>query len=168
MSERNDFDQSKHDGPWWSGTVKCSLCGAEHEAVFPIANADEEVTGLECTECHVMACDAVGEGEVTDEPPGGYMLLLNFLVDADGYSDRDRQMFTLGFEFAQVCNAMTEDEEVVMPIHRENQSRIRVNAARFGRKVSFEEPPSHVAETIDPDSGATVAQVWMQLTIHPR
>jgi hypothetical protein len=83
----------------------------------------------------------------------GFKLVLPFWIDTDAYSDRDRSMFTAGFEFAQVVVHMEEnDGPMERPIHPENESRIRMAAGRLGRTCRIE----------------PLAEGWKQLQIEAR
>jgi hypothetical protein len=68
-----------------------------------------------------------------EESPG-FGLVCSFWIDTDGYSDRDRQMFTAGFEFADLLSHVQCDPSPLSKtIHRENESRVRMMCSRFGR-----------------------------------
>ena len=93
------------------------------------------------------------------EESGEYGLVTPFWIDTDAYSDRDRLMFVSGYEFAQVAYHLRDvDEEFKTTIHRENESRVRMAAAHFRRKVTM----SHCEEKVDP------AGTWTYLTIAAR
>lgn len=56
-----------------------------------------------------------------------------FWIDTEAYSDRDRMMFVCGVEFEMIRNRIRNEERgVTIPIHRENESRIRMMCARLG------------------------------------
>jgi hypothetical protein len=70
--------------------------------------------------------------------PGGFRCVVPFLIDGDGYSDRDREMFVLGFEFATVREELRPGHNPPpMTIHRDNETRIRVMFGRSGRRCTF-------------------------------
>lgn len=64
----------------------------------------------------------------------GYEMVCPFWIDTDAYSDRDRQMFTAGFEFAGILAHLEHNPGPLnKPIHRENESRVRMACGRFSR-----------------------------------
>ena len=81
-----------------------------------------------------------------------------FWIDTDAYTDRDRDMFVAGYEFAAVLRAIRETPgEYRTTIHRENESRVRMACARFGRRCEISPcEPEH-----DPDG------TWSYLAIAP-
>lgn len=71
-----------------------------------------------------------------------YELAMPFWIDTDAYTDRDRMMFVAGVEFAMLRRALEGGEQFEgHPIHRENESRVRLMAARLGRRVEIEQSP---------------------------
>jgi len=69
-----------------------------------------------------------------------YSLYCPFWIDTDGYTDRDRLMFCCGVEFKMLLDQIAhEPEGFTTVIMRENESRIRMAAARFGRKCKVEQ-----------------------------
>lgn len=66
--------------------------------------------------------------------------VIPFVIDGDGYSDRDRAMFVAGYEFCQVATMLADHpgEPISRPIHSENEDRIRVLCNREKRTVRFE------------------------------
>lgn len=64
-----------------------------------------------------------------------FSLLQSFHIDTEGYTDRDREMFICGYEFATIYETMKKksSEEVGMMIHRDNESRVRMMAGKMGR-----------------------------------
>lgn len=61
-------------------------------------------------------------------------LVCPFWIDTGAYSDRDREMFVCGYEFAELLRHIRHDAgELKTTVHRENESRIRLACARFGR-----------------------------------
>ncbi len=58
--------------------------------------------------------------------PDDYELVTKFWIDTDGYSDRDREMFVCGFEFADVLGAVEVAVDIDRPVHTENEDRIRM------------------------------------------
>ena len=85
-----------------------------------------------------------------------YTLVCPFYIDTDAYSDRDRLMFVAGFQFNEVYQAMkTVGNEIEFTIYRENESRIKLAAARLSRRVEI----GHYNQKLDPD------QIYAQLKI---
>lgn len=67
-----------------------------------------------------------------------YHLGVPFWVDTDGYTGRDRFIFTCGFEFATFHERARDcPGPFRMTIHRENESRIRMACGRLGRACSI-------------------------------
>jgi len=63
-----------------------------------------------------------------------YGLVCSFWIDTDAYSDRDRGMFVAGYEFAGIVERLRHDADLFeMTIHRENESRTRMAAGKFGK-----------------------------------
>lgn len=60
-----------------------------------------------------------------------------FWIDTDGYTDRDRDMFVAGFEFQMVYRLIQDGCYGSRPIHRENESRIRMMCGRMGIKCTI-------------------------------
>lgn len=61
-----------------------------------------------------------------------YGLIQSFYIDTDAYSDRDRQMFVCGAEFWQIIAMLDDGWTGSKPIHRENESRVRMLCGRRG------------------------------------
>lgn len=64
-------------------------------------------------------------------------------IDTDGYSSRDRLMFNAGLEFCGIVGLLEKEsclasEDFEMTIFRENESRTRMAAKRFGRHVAID------------------------------
>lgn len=57
--------------------------------------------------------------------------LMPFWIDTEAYSDRDRLMFVAGVEFEMVSRLLEEGWTGTRPIHRENESRVRMMAAKM-------------------------------------
>lgn len=72
----------------------------------------------------------------TDNQMAEFELSLPFYIDTDSYSDRDRLMFVCGVEFSQVVYLIQSGWRGSRPIHRENESRIRMVAKDLGVKVT--------------------------------
>lgn len=71
--------------------------------------------------------------------PEDFSLECPFWIDTDGYTDRDREMFVAGYEFSLIVRKLCEDDApFTQPIHRENESRIRMACAKFERKCDIE------------------------------
>jgi hypothetical protein len=71
----------------------------------------------------------------------GYEFATPFVIDGDAYSDRDREMFVLGFEFALIyerLRGLEPGETMTGTVHRENEDRIRVLCGRSGRDCTLE------------------------------
>jgi hypothetical protein len=85
-------------------------------------------------------------------------LVCSFWIDTPAYSDRDRMMFVAGVEFQMVFDLVQETaEKIARTIHRENESRIRMMCAKFGRRCEVKAcPPEH-----DPDG------VYSYLVVFP-
>lgn len=64
-------------------------------------------------------------------------LLMPFWIDTDAYTDRDRAMFVAGVEFEQVTRLLKDGWIGERPVHRENESRLRMAAARLKRTVAI-------------------------------
>lgn len=78
-----------------------------------------------------------------DEEPRGqeveYGLQLSFWIDTDAYTQRDREMFVAGYEFNTIVGCLENIlSETSSTIHRENESRVRMAAAKFGRVVEIQ------------------------------
>lgn len=78
--------------------------------------------------------------EADESGPKGavYGLELSFHIDTDAYTDRDRAMFVAGYEFSTIVHRMRENAGFCLTIHRENESRVRMAAAKLGRRVAIE------------------------------
>lgn len=66
---------------------------------------------------------------------GDFQLFIPFVIDGDGYNDRDRSMFVAGYEFCQIRThlEMHPNDPLSKPVHSENADRLRVLCSRFGR-----------------------------------
>jgi hypothetical protein len=84
----------------------------------------------------IMGVNESGYHEIDSR---GYSLVMPFVIDGDGYTDRDRQMFVAGYEFCQLHEFLEANPGVGLhkPVHRENEDRIRVLCRRLGRKCSL-------------------------------
>ena len=58
-------------------------------------------------------------------------------IDVPEMSDRDREMFVLGFEYAQVGRMIGEGARHSTLVHVENMARLRALADRYGREPAF-------------------------------
>lgn len=85
---------------------------------------------------------------------GDYRLELSFYTDTEAYSDRDRLMFTAGFEFCLVVSLVESGWRGTRPVHRENESRLRMALGRLGRDV-----------TLRPHDGYAGCETWSDLTV---
>lgn len=83
----------------------------------------------------------------------GYGMVMPFVIDGEGYSDRDRAMFVLGYEFCQLHVFLEENpgEGISKPVHLENEDRIRVLCGRLERAHWF----------------SRMDRTWSQLEISP-
>jgi hypothetical protein len=94
-------------------------------------------------------------------PESEFRLVLPFWIDTVAYNDRDRAMFTAGYEFCQVVDLLENTSgpmTVCRPIHKENESRIRMAAGKLGRRVTITPcEPEH-----DPDG------TWSYLEVERR
>jgi hypothetical protein len=88
-----------------------------------------------------------------------YGIICPFWIDTDAYTDRDRDMFVAGVEFQMVLEAIrNHDGPTARPIHKENESRIRMACGRFGRVCAIAPCP----EASDPQG------IWSFLEIQER
>lgn len=78
------------------------------------------------------------EGQLSSEEPE-WGLLVSFFIDTDAYTDRDRHLFCCGYEFCSIVEHLRfSPGSLSTTVHRENESRSRMAAARFGRKVTLQ------------------------------
>ena len=64
-----------------------------------------------------------------ETPPEGsasYGLVDSFYIDTDGYTDRDREMFTCGVEYQMILDLIALKWVGGRPLHTENSSRVRM------------------------------------------
>lgn len=47
---------------WWTGKVKCRVCGHEHVSVIETDDG-ENLDDQECPNCHCVSCDPIEEDE---------------------------------------------------------------------------------------------------------
>ena len=91
-----------------------------------------------------------------DDDTNEFSLILSFSIDTDGYSDRDREMFVSGYEFAEIAAHLERSRAGIdRPIHRENESRIRIACGRFKRACAI----TPTDEEIDQDG------TWSRLEV---
>ncbi len=64
-------------------------------------------------------------------------LQMSFFIDTDAYSDRDRQMFVCGVEWQMVYQKLLNGDSIQMPIHTENESRVRMMCAKLKRRCDI-------------------------------
>lgn len=96
---------------------------------------------------------------MTDSNEHDFGLICSFWIDTDAYTDRDRELFTAGYEFADLLRHLRYDPEMLnTTIHRENESRVRMACAQFGRLCSIKPCEAKY----DPQG------VWSYLVIAPR
>lgn len=60
--------------------------------------------------------------------PNPWQMLVSFFIDTPGYTDRDREMFVCGAEYAMIHRSIQKDGKFVGLIHNENSSRLRMLA----------------------------------------
>jgi hypothetical protein len=86
-------------------------------------------------------------------PEEGFGLVMPFVIDGEGYSDRDRAMFVAGYEFCQLHVFLEENPEdgISKPVHAENEDRIRVLCGRLERACSV----------------SRIDGTWSQLEVEP-
>lgn len=70
---------------------------------------------------------------------GDYRCEMPFWIDTDAYTDRDRRMFVCGVEFEMIHSRVKAGWCGEHPIHRENESRIRMMCGRLGRRCLIEQ-----------------------------
>lgn len=63
-----------------------------------------------------------------------YQCVMPFFIDTDGYSDRDRLMFVCGVEFEMLYQKIRGGArgKFDVPIHTENESRVRMMCGKLG------------------------------------
>lgn len=83
-----------------------------------------------------------------------YGLVQSFFIDTDAYSVRDRDMFVCGYEFAMVLDMADCGTLESRPIHRENESRLRM---ALGKR--------RIAHKLTPHTGYEGCETWSQLII---
>lgn len=67
-----------------------------------------------------------------------YDCVMPFWIDTEAYTDRDRQMFVCGVDFEMIRQAFQSGRPVDRTIHTENESRVRMMAAKLGRQIQME------------------------------
>lgn len=77
--------------------------------------------------------------EPDDPKPGeaSYSMDASFYIDTDGYSDRDREMFTCGVEWQKIYAIVKRGGAGTFNIHSENSSRFRMLFAKMKRKCEI-------------------------------
>jgi len=80
-----------------------------------------------------------------------------FWIDTDGYSDRDREMFVCGIEFQMLLADLGSGDEIRRPIHRENESRVRMLCGKVKRRCK-----------ITAHSGYDGCETWSDLFIEAK
>lgn len=63
---------------------------------------------------------------------------IQFWIDTDAYSDRDRLMFACGVEFRIIVDAIKQGLGYCQYIHPENESRVRLLCAKLGLAVEMD------------------------------
>jgi hypothetical protein len=89
-----------------------------------------------------------------EKEPQEWGMQLPFWIDTDAYTDRDREMFVSGFEFNMIYQSLQDGWHGTRPIHRENESRIRMLCGRL--KIPCE---------ITPHAGYDGCETWSELTV---
>lgn len=92
-----------------------------------------------------------GDSMTDNEDNAGFALFTPFVIDGEGYSVRDRQMFIAGYEFALVEVLLESGDAIVRPIHNENTDRLRVLCGRARRRCEIER----------------IDDTWSELSIEP-
>ena len=69
--------------------------------------------------------------------------IMPFWIDTDGYSERDREMFTCGVEFQMVYEAIKSGAGWSQCIHTENASRVRMMCG----KLEIQARLTHICST---------------------
>lgn len=90
-----------------------------------------------------------------------YGLLVSFFIDTEGYSDRDRQMFVCGAEYAMIFSEVVglrysapPGTKIARLIHTENSSRLRMMCGRLGLRCQ-----------VVPHSGYEGCEEWADLNV---
>ena len=68
-----------------------------------------------------------------------YGLEMPFWIDTDAYTDRDREMFVAGVEFQQIYTELKSGWRGSKPVHRENESRLRMMCGKLGVPCSIKQ-----------------------------
>lgn len=92
--------------------------------------------------------------EEEDSEGDAWGIVLPFWIDTDAYTDRDRLMFTCGVEYEMVAKLLNDGWYGSRPIHRENESRIRMMAGKMGVRCE-----------IRPHEGYDGCETWSDLII---
>lgn len=69
---------------------------------------------------------------MTEDDNASYGLVMPFWIDTEGYTDRDRNMFTCGVEFQMIYDAIRSGRGWNQCIHNENTSRVRMMCGKLG------------------------------------
>jgi Ser/Thr protein kinase RdoA (MazF antagonist) len=92
---------------------------------------------------------------MSDEQPDigdEFEMIMPFWIDTEAYTDRDRDMFVSGYEFAELHReALMNAEPFSRTIRSENVSRIRMMLSRLNREFMI--APSDVPMMLDTDAG---------------
>ena len=67
-----------------------------------------------------------------------YEPVLSFWIDTEAYTDRDREMFVCGVEFAMIYETIKNKRDWYQCIHVENESRVRMMCGKLGVPVRME------------------------------
>ncbi len=79
---------------------------------------------------------------------------LPFWIDTDGYTDRDRLMFVCGVEFEMLSRLLACCWVGSRPIHRENESRVRLACGLL-----------RIEHTIEPHQDYDGCEAWSELEV---
>lgn len=77
-----------------------------------------------------------------------------FWIDTDGYTVRDREMFVCGVEFEMVYRLLRNDWKGSRPVHRENESRLRLLLGHL-----------RVSGTVEAHKDYEGCETWSELTV---
>lgn len=83
-----------------------------------------------------------------------YSMIMPFWIDTSGYTGRDREMFVCGVEFNMVYEQLKTGWSGSRPIHRENESRIRMMCGKM-----------RVDCKITPHEGYEGCETWSDLDV---
>lgn len=76
--------------------------------------------------------------EYPEDENAEFSPVVPFWIDTDGYTQRDRDMFTCGVEFQMIYQAILDKRDWCQCIHTENESRVRMLCRRMNVPVLLE------------------------------